>query len=55
VLIGGIDMNVTVYRHEEYRKFIVSVEIGFSVTQYTLYDVSISELGQFIREVTKEV
>jgi hypothetical protein len=48
-------MNVTVYRHEEYNKFLVTMESGFNVQQFTLYDVSITELAEFIRTITKEV
>ena len=48
-------MNVTVYRHEEYNKFMVTIENGFNVQQFTLYDMTISELAEFIRTITKEV
>ena len=47
-------MNVTVYRHEAYNKFIVTIETGFNVQEFTLYDMSVSELGEFIRAITKE-
>lgn len=48
------EMNVTVYRHEAYNKFIVTIETGFNVQEFTLYDMTISELGEFIRAITKE-
>jgi hypothetical protein len=48
-------MNVTVYRHEEYNKFMVTIENGFNVQQFTLYDMTIGELAEFIRTITKEV
>ena len=48
-------MNVTVYRHEEYNKFLVTIESGFNVQQFTLYDMSVTELAEFIRAITREV
>lgn len=48
-------MNVIVYRHKEYEKFIVTIENGCSVKTITLYDVSISELSVIINELTKEI
>lgn len=54
VLIGGSIMNVTVYRHQEYNKFLVTVDCGLSITEYTLYDMTVAEVAAFIREVTKE-
>ena len=42
-------MNVTVYRHEEYQKFLVTIENGFDVQEFTLYDITISELAEFIK------
>lgn len=47
-------MNVTVYRHQEYGKFLVTIEDGFSTTNYTLYDMSITEVAEFIRAIIKE-
>lgn len=47
-------MNITVYRHEEYNKFIVTIDRGYSVETITLYDISVTELGTFIRELTRE-
>ena len=47
-------MNVTVYRHEAYDKFLVTIERGYDVQQFTLYDMTASELGEFIRAITKE-
>ena len=47
-------MNVTVYRHEAYNKFMVTIERGNDVRQFTLYDMTISELAEFIRTITKE-
>lgn len=46
-------MNVTVYRHEAYDKFLVTIERGDDVQQFTLYDLTIAELGEFIRAITK--
>ena len=47
-------MNVTVYRHEAYDKFLVTIERGDDVQQFTLYDMNISELAEFIRVIVKE-
>lgn len=47
-------MNATVYRHEAYDKFLVTIERGVDVQQFTLYDMTVSELGEFIRAITKE-
>lgn len=47
-------MTVTIYRHVEYNKFIVTVDSGFTTMQYTLYDVTVSELGEFVRSLTAE-
>ena len=47
-------MNVTVYRHEAYNKFLVTVEIGFTVTTYTLYDMTVKELAAFISGLQEE-
>lgn len=47
-------MRVTVYRHEEYNKFIVTIESGVNVQEFTLYDISVSELGKFIKAITEE-
>jgi hypothetical protein len=47
-------MNVTVYRHEAYDKFLVTIERGDDVQQFTLYDLTIAELGEFISAITKE-
>ena len=46
-------MNVTVYRHEQYKKFIVTIENGNDVSQFTLYDMSVKELGEFINGITE--
>lgn len=48
-------MKVTVYRHAEYNKFLVTVESGFNTQEFTLYDMTISELGEFIAAITREV
>ena len=42
-------MKVTVYRHEEYKKFLVTIENGFDVQEFILYDMTISELAEFIK------
>lgn len=47
-------MNVTVFRHEAYNKFMVTIERGCDVQQFTLYDMTISELAEFVRTITKE-
>lgn len=47
-------MNVTIYRHQEYNKFIVAIEDGFDVKQFTLYDISVAELATFVRTLTEE-
>ena len=47
-------LSVTVYRHEKYNKFLVTVENGCVVTEYVLYDFSISELAQFISKLGSE-
>lgn len=48
-------MRVTVYRHEQYSKFIVTIESGENTQEFTLYDMTISELAEFIRSITKEM
>ena len=45
-------MKVTVYRHEEYNKFLITIENGFDVQEFTLYDMSVSELAEFIKTIT---
>lgn len=45
-------MNVTIYRHEQYNKFMVTIENGFDVSQFTLYDMTVKELGEFISSLT---
>lgn len=47
-------MKVTVYRHQEYQKYIVTVDHGFSCTEYVLYDMSVSELAEFVRVVSMQ-
>lgn len=47
-------MNVTIYRHEKYSKFLVTIERGDDVQQFTLYDMTVTELAEFIRAITKE-
>jgi hypothetical protein len=44
-------MKVTVYRHEEYQKFLVTIENGFDVQEFILYDMTISELAEFIKTI----
>ena len=46
-------MNITINRHEEYNKFIVTVESNFDVKQFTLYDMTIVELAQFVKTITE--
>ena len=46
-------MNITITRHEEYDKFIVTVESNFDVKQFTLYDMTIVELAQFVSIITE--
>ena len=45
-------MHITINRHEEYDKFIVTVENNFDVKQFTLYDMTIVELAQFVKTIT---
>lgn len=45
-------MKVTVYRHEEYQKFLVTIDNGFDVKEFILYDMTISELAEFIKIIT---
>lgn len=47
-------MNVTVYRHEAYNKFLVTVENGFNVSTYTLYDMTVKEVAAFISGLREE-
>ena len=47
-------MNVTVYRHEEYNKFLVTIENDFEVNKFTLYDMTVKELGEFIKGIMEE-
>jgi hypothetical protein len=47
-------MKVTVYRHEQYNKFLVTIENGTDVQEFTLYDMTISELAEFIKTITKD-
>ena len=47
-------MKVTVYRHEQYNKFLVTIENGFDIQEFTLYDMTISELAEFIKIITNE-
>lgn len=47
-------MNVTIYRHEKYNKFQVTIENGFNVNTFTVYDMSVQELGEFIKGLTGE-
>ena len=51
---GGLRVDITIYRDEGQRKFIVTVDNGFSTDSITLYDVSISEVGQFVNEIRKD-
>lgn len=46
-------MDITIYRHESYNKFLVSVEKGFVVNKITVYDMSVKELGEFIGALIK--
>lgn len=47
-------MNVTITRHAEYNKFIITVENNYEVKQFTVYDMTISEVADFVRGITKE-
>lgn len=47
-------MNVTIYRHQEYNKFLVTIENGFDVKQFTLYDMSVAEVASFVKTLTEE-
>lgn len=48
-------MNITVYRHEQYNKWIISIDRNFSVSQITIYDISVKELAIILKEIEKEV
>ena len=47
-------MKVTIYRHKEYNKFLVTIENGFNIQEFTLYDMTISELAEFIRIISQQ-
>lgn len=47
-------MNIIVYRHEAYNKYLITIDRGYKVDKITLYDVSISELAEFIKTIGKE-
>lgn len=47
-------MKITINRHKAYDKFIVTIEIGFDVTQFTLYDMTIDEVAQFVKTFTEQ-
>lgn len=44
-------MKVTIYRHEQYNKFLVTVENNYDIQEFTLYDVTVSELAEFIKTI----
>lgn len=44
-------MKVTIYRDEKCNKFLVTIEKGFDVQEFTLYDMTISELAEFIKTI----
>ena len=46
-------MNITINRHEEYNKYIISIDKNFSTDRIVIYDISIKELAQFINEIIK--
>lgn len=41
-------MDITIYRHKEYDKFLISIEKGFVVNKITVYDMSVEEVGEFV-------
>ena len=47
-------MNITIYRHQEYSKFIVTIENDCNIQNFTLYDVTLKELGEFIAGIMGE-
>lgn len=47
-------MNITVYRHEKYNKWIISIDRGFSVDSITLYDISIEEFATILKTLEME-
>lgn len=47
-------MQITVRRHQAYDKFVVTIENGFDIMEFTLYDMSVIELAQFIKEIIQE-
>ena len=48
-------MQITVRRHKAYDKFIVTIENGFDVIEFTLYDMDIIELAQFIDVIIQRI
>lgn len=44
-------MNITVQMCEEHNKCIVTIECGFEVKQFTLYDMTIVEIANFIKTI----
>lgn len=46
-------MDVTIYRHNEYNKFMIIIDDGANIKKFTLYDVTLNELGDFIAGITK--
>lgn len=46
-------MDITIYRHEKYNKFLISIEEGFVVNKITVYDMSVKEIGEFIGALIK--
>ena len=47
-------MNITVYRHEAYNKYLIIIDRGYSIDKITLYDISTIELAEFIKTIAKE-
>ena len=47
-------MQVTIYRHEEYKKFLVTIYRGSDMQEFTLYDMTVKELAEFIKTITEE-
>jgi hypothetical protein len=47
-------MQITIRRHQAYDKFIVTIENNFNIMEFTLYDMNVIELAQFIKEIIQE-
>lgn len=44
-------MNISVQMCEERNRCIVTIECGYEVKQFTLYDMTVIEIAQFIKTI----